>query len=122
MKRDMNLIREIMIALEAESSGSAPDPVEIDGYTDEQINYHTLLLIEAGLVVGKKLRTSESDIPYAFPSRITWKGHEFLDEARDKNRWKEALQVVQQKGGGAVSIGVLTQLLSALAKQSLGLG
>lgn len=121
MKRDKNLIREILLALEAESSGFAPKHLEIEGYTDEQVGYHTLLLLEAGFVDGQEVHTFNSDSPSAIATRITWKGYEFLDEARDKNRWKEAVRIAQEKGGGAVSIGTLTQILSALAKQSLGL-
>lgn len=121
MKRDMNLIREILLTLEAESSGFAPEHLEIEGYTNEQIGYHTFLLLEAGFIDGHNVNTFDSDSPAAIATRITWRGHEFLDEARDKNRWKEALRIAQEKGGGAVSIGVLTQVLSALTKQALGL-
>ena len=121
MKRDMNLIRELLFVLEEEPSGFAPEDVEIKGYTNEQIGYHILLLIEAGFIEGQKTVTYGSSSPSAIATRLTWAGHEFLDEARDKNRWKEALRIAQEKGGGAVSIGILTQVLSALAKQSLGL-
>ena len=117
----MNLVRDILLSLEAEFSGFAPDHLEIEGYTEAQIGYHILLLLEAGFVEGHKTATYDSSSPSAIATRITWAGHEFLDEARDKSRWKEALRLVQEKGGGAVSIGILTQVLSSLAKQSLGL-
>jgi Hypothetical protein (DUF2513) len=52
--------------------------------------------------------------------RMTWKGHEFLDSARDESIWKETMGLVQEKGG-SVAIGVLTQLLSSVAKQHFGL-
>lgn len=121
MKRDMNLIRDILLALEAESSAFAPESLQLEGYSDEQIGYHTLLLVEAGLVEGVKTSSFDSDSPSASATRLTWSGYEFLDAARDKNRWQEALRIVQEKGGGAVTIGTLTQLLSALAKQAMGL-
>lgn len=53
MKRDMNLVREILLALEEDLSGFAPEDMEIKGYTDEQIGYHILLLIEAGFIEAK---------------------------------------------------------------------
>lgn len=37
MQRDMNLVRDILLSLEAESSGFAPDHLEIEGYTEAQI-------------------------------------------------------------------------------------
>jgi hypothetical protein len=47
-------------------------------------------------------------------------GHDFLDTARDENQWKKAMTTVNEKGG-AVTIGVLIQILSDLMKQSFGL-
>lgn len=89
------------------------------GYT--LIDYHMLLLLEAGFVEGQKIISFESNSPSATANRLTWTGHEFLDAARDKNRWQEALRIAQEKGGGAVTIGILTQLLSALAKRAIGI-
>ena len=53
--------------------------------------------------------------------RLTMEGHDFLESARDESRWNKAMKTVSEKGGGAISIGVLVQLLSALMKQQLGL-
>ncbi|MCY7278818.1 MAG: DUF2513 domain-containing protein [Phormidesmis sp. CAN_BIN44] len=73
--------------------------LQIESYNDAQIGYHTLLLLEAGFVEGQKI-VAFGDSPSAIATRITWAGHEFLDEARDKGRWKDALRIVQEKGGG----------------------
>lgn len=121
MKRDMNLVREILLAIESEETGYAPNGLSLEGYSQEQIGYHILILLEAGLVEGQKTTSMSSRSPSAIATRLTWTGHEFLDAARDKGRWKKALSIVQEKGGGAVTIGILTQLLSVLAKQSIGL-
>ena len=60
MKRDMDLIRELMLKLEALSvpltglkviDGHEP-VVQVDGYTAEQIDYHLLLLEQAGFIHG----------------------------------------------------------------------
>ena len=48
MKRDMDLIRAMLLAVEEHPSGFAPK-IELQGYTQEQINYHAYLLGEAGL-------------------------------------------------------------------------
>ena len=50
MKRDMDSIREILLAVEAHPCGFAPS-IEIHGYTQEQVGYHVFLLGEAGLAV-----------------------------------------------------------------------
>lgn len=48
MKRDMNLIRLQLL----ESEGGEPKP-DLSAYTEEQLMYHSALLIEAGLVHGE---------------------------------------------------------------------
>jgi hypothetical protein len=51
---------------------------------------------------------------------LTWAGHEFADSARDEKRWRQAMGMVQGKGG-SVTLSVLTDLLITLAKNALGL-
>ena len=47
-------------------------------------------------------------------------GHDFLEAAQDETLWQKAMTKVNKKGG-AVTVGVLTQILSALVKQSFEL-
>ena len=51
---------------------------------------------------------------------LTWAAHEFTDSARDEKRWRQAMGMVQEKGG-SVTLSVLTDLLTTLAKNALGL-
>jgi hypothetical protein len=119
MKRDLELIRKMVLAIEDAPSGWAPD-LKVEGYSDAQVGYHAYLLIDAGLAKGEDASTMGSEAPEGFISCLTWAGHEFADAARDETRWKKAMGVVQEKGG-TVTIGVLTQLLVALMKGALGI-
>jgi hypothetical protein len=118
MKRDLELIRKMVLEIEAAPSGWPA--LKIEGYTDAQVGYHAYLLINAGLAMGKDLSTLGNLSPEGFINTLTWAGHEFADAVRDETRWRKALGVVQEKGG-TVTIGVLTQLLVALMKGALGL-
>jgi hypothetical protein len=46
-------------------------------------------------------------------------GHDFLEAAQDETLWQKAMATVNEKSG-AVTVGVLIQILSALVKQSFG--
>ena len=120
MKRDLELIRKMVLAIEDAPSGWAPQDLKIEGYTDEQIGYHAYLLVDAGLAKGEDASTLGSPSPVGFISRLNWAGHEFADAARDETRWRRAMGFVQEKTG-TVTIGVLTQLLVSLMKGALGL-
>lgn len=120
MQRDMNLIRQIAMAVEASPTGFAPDRLDIEGYTAEQIAYHAHLMVQAGLATGTDITTLGSSSPAALLSALTWQGHEFVEAARDETRWRQAMSLVKEKGG-SVTLSILIQLLGDLMRRSLGL-
>ena len=65
MKRDMDLIRKIMLAMEEHPSGYAPDKIIIDGYSEEQIGFHLYQLLRSGLIEGIETTNSMSSSPEA---------------------------------------------------------
>ena len=89
MKRDMDLIRAMLLAVEGDPHGRAPE-IEIAGYTQEEIGYHAVLLGEAGLAVVIEMTGFSDQSPTATVSRLTWAGHEFLDASRDNRFWNQA--------------------------------
>jgi Hypothetical protein (DUF2513) len=119
MKRDMELIRELMLAIESQDSDDNTD-LEPTGYDESQIDYHLELLIEAQLVVGEVHHMMGGNRPVMRIERLSWEGHEFLDNARNEPIWKEAMKTIADKGG-STTVGVLTQLLASVAKQHFGL-
>lgn len=119
MKRDMELIRQILLKIEEEPSGWAPSEIKIEGYTKEQIDYHILLMIEAGLLKGEEVTSLSSQSPCGLATRMTWHGHEFLDNSRNPKLWKEAKQIIEKIG--SASIQVWTQLLTQIVSRSIGL-
>ena len=78
MKRDMALIKAILKFVECNGTG-ADSPLtlpEFPQYTDEQVQYHATLCVQAGYIehVG-----SQAGV---FPTLLTWDGHEALDRMR----------------------------------------
>ncbi len=120
MKRDMELIRKILLALEASESFWASSSVKIEGYTEKQIGYNSYLLIDAGLVEGHSTPESNTEFPLTWINHLNWAGHEFLDAARNETRWKKVTRTLLEKGE-TVTIGVLQGLLVAAMKSAVGL-
>ena len=48
MKRDMDLIRQILLQVEARPTAQSIDLVEVPGHEQEEISYHVKLLADAG--------------------------------------------------------------------------
>jgi len=116
MKRDMELIRGLLLELE----GEEPKP-DLAKWSDKQKAYHAALLVEAGLANGNSIENYYQEEKRAVElHRLTWAGHEFLDAARDEKRWKKVLSVVA-KAGGSVTFPILKQLLGKYLKEKFGL-
>ena len=120
MKRDMDLIRAILLKIESEAHGRAPDTLEIDGYTQEEIGYHATLLGEAKLAEVFDITTFQDLSPKAKIIRLTWQGHEFLDSARENSTWNQAKDLIANKVGGA-TIQIWIAVLNSFIQERLGL-
>ncbi len=113
MKLDMGIIR--LSLLEVEGEDPAPD---LSGYTENQKVYHMALCIEARLVDGDIVKDGNGYPAATVAIRLTWKGHEFLDAARNDTIWKKTLGHIK-KAGVAVTLPLLEDLLKKGAKEPL---
>jgi hypothetical protein len=120
VKRDWDLIRKMILAIEDSESGWAPPDLKFDGCSETQIGYHAYLLIDAGLAHGQDVSHMGSDAPEGAITSLTWAGHEFAEAARDDSRWKKAMGKVAEKGG-TITLGVLQQILISLMRGTFGL-
>ena len=120
MKRDMDLCRKILLEVESWKTTLGPQQVEIDGYTEDEVGYHGKLLADAGLVEGQDVSGLGMAVHHFWPRCLTWQGHEFLDAARNDDRWEQAKQMMTDKASG-FSLEVLQALLIKLGKKALGL-
>src|SRR5688500_16315619 len=113
MQRDMDLVRQILLAVEDHPNGFAPNDITIAGYTSEQISYHAHLMGEAGLLNVIDITTNDSTGPEGMIRSMTWLGHEFIEAAREPSRWNQAKQVLHKAGGASFQVwtAVLTQLV-----------
>jgi DNA-binding transcriptional ArsR family regulator len=93
MKRDMDLIRRIVLAVQDLPLGKGYDTEVLNGLEGVdplEFAAHVQLLEEAGLVEAA-LQGKGKQIPsFAVVFRLTWAGHEFADSIRDDTLWKKA--------------------------------
>ena len=83
MKRDMELIKKIMLNIENDEP-----TLEIQGYEKSNIFFHVNLLIDAGYLNGKSVM-GNGHIPVDVKiMNITYSGYDFLDLLKDDNKFK----------------------------------
>jgi len=121
MKRDMDLIRDLLLYVENDRKFNGQTEFILDnsreiGMPDrsiEEITYHVVLLVKAGYLEG----TADSMWPVI--SRLTWQGHEFLDNIRDQDVWSKTKERI--KGLQSVAISIIAAIAEAEVKKKFGL-
>lgn len=109
MKRDMDLIRELMLKFEAMSYRPGAMYVldgwdeggAVDGRSGDEINLHLQLLRKVGFIESPGLQPANGGITYA---GITWAGYDFLDSVRDPEIWRKTKDGAMKAGGWTVDL------------------
>lgn len=124
MKRDMDLVRELLLEIEngknafqlmdsemADMLGvDVLDPVPKE--EADKREYHLELLQDA-----KFIECSRASGGYWHIKRITWSGHDFIDSVRDPKIWKDTKEGAKQAGGFTVDI--LKSLAKGIIKKQI---
>ena len=119
MKRDMELVRKILIALEEYPHGLAPEPLVVDGYTPEQVGFNCHLMLQAGLIYGVDETALEDFSPIVRPVSITWNGYKFLENTKNPNVWEQTRSLINSLGGASFS--VWSSVATKVVMKNLGL-
>ena len=90
MRRDMDLIREILMATEANRD------IDTTGFSAEEVWNHVRLLKQGGYI-DALVAAHQPPFPFKIFA-LTWDGHEFLDAMRDDTLWKKAKENVLKPG------------------------
>jgi hypothetical protein len=120
MQRDMDLIREILLRMEAHPNGFGPQELDVPGFTPEQVGYHAFLMNQAGLVHAVVTTSHAAQSPSAIPVYVTWEGYEFLAASKDPSNWKKGTSAVMAKAG-AIGFEILKAVLTAEIRKQVGL-
>lgn len=95
MKRDMDLIREILLWMEAHEDRL----IRLLGFKifrdDEELTLGHISMLKSGGLI---------DEPQRGLLRVTWEGHEFLDKIRDPEIWAKTKAGASQLGSWSVKL------------------
>jgi hypothetical protein len=120
MKRDPDLIRDLMLTLEgADGAESLAVPI-IPGYSQTQVDHHFRLLVEAGLASAAY---TSPDTRRWFAIRLTWAGHDYLDTIRDPAIWRHTKNAMHKAGSWSLeTMGAIAKAAIMSKLEALGIG
>ena len=105
MKRDMDLVRAILLGIEELDAGSGCDirnlyqSIKTQGldFNNQIIDYHLERMKQAALIDYREKMVFAGNI--IGPIKLSWDGHDFLDLSRDSDTWEK----YKEKIGGKIS-------------------
>jgi len=98
MKRNMELVRLILLAMDKHEHGFAPPDFTIAGYDQEVIGHHVWLMAQGDLITAVVTTAMGDPSPVAMPVTITWTGHDFLEAVRNDTVWSKVKTQLKDRG------------------------
>ena len=120
MKMNPSAFRTILLQIEEVPAGEAIYRFKVEGLNEIEVMEHVQFLLDAGFIEGKVFREGMGRPLKSVVRRMTLAGHQFLDKARNDTFWNKALETAKEKGL-TTSISILSSILEAIAKKSIGL-
>ena len=116
MKRDMDLVRRIVLAVADLPYGESLR--KLNDVSEDEFVTHVAWMLEAGLVKAQVQEGAGSFAKFAVVHRLTWSGCEFADAVVNDTMWSKAKENVL-KPGMSFTFDVLKEWLKAEITQGL---
>ncbi len=133
MRLSSDLIRDTLITVEKELDHCTEDGIFYDNYglhwkhiyeneymqktyDFDEVKYCLTILLEHGFIRAAVTR-AQGNISFMDIDRMTWEGHEFLENIRDDNIWAKTKEKV--KGIKSVSIQILSSVAAGVIKECI---
>ena len=121
MRRDMDLIRDLLLRLESlpmqpgdifrYDLGDAE--ITFEGRTDDEVGIHLTMLCRAGFIDSGTDDRADLGAAWQFAG-LSWAGQDFLESVREPEVWTETKSRAGKIGGWTV--GILTDLAKGYLK------
>lgn len=99
MKRDMDLVRRILIEVETADSCVSIESMACDKYPLPVVGYHVELMTAHGLIDAKVSRDWGGNVVNGSIKALTWSGCDYLDAIRDEGVWRRTKAAVSEAVG-----------------------
>lgn len=117
MKFDPDLVRTIMLKCEEIPAGTYEKAFEIEGKKPEDVFRHIQILMQEGFIEGRYVAGLGGGSACGITD-LTYKGHQFLESARNDNAWNTAKKTLKDKGIG-LTISFINDVLVKLATNAI---
>ncbi|GKU82915.1 DUF2513 domain-containing protein [Niallia sp. NCCP-28] len=120
MKRDMELVRDLLFLIESQDSDH--NELKIPSEIDREVAVYHLNIMEQAGFTDNTIQYADNK-PMWIYSSLTWDGHDFLDSIKNDTVWNKIKSGVKSKGLelGQLSFSVLKEYAKLELKKKLGM-
>ena len=118
MKRDMDLVRHILIETEQANEPIGLSDLVKPQWNDNTVAYHIQFMEHHGLLDCKVRRDFGGDVLDATVDGLTWDGCDYLDAIRDADIWSKTKKVVRE-AVGSTTMEVIKQAAIMVATSAI---
>lgn len=97
MKRDMDLVRKILMEIEEKHQGRQLQGLQIEGYDDEMVFYHCEMMADVGLLSDFEALNVVGSSSVFYVGGLTWQGQDYLEIIRNDEIWEKTIDEVEEK-------------------------
>ena len=126
MKRDLDLIREIMLVLEDKmeydknfQSAHLIEVIQDKTLSAEKLAYHVGLLVENDFIKAKEYKYQSGEPTDYLINTITSQGQDFIDTIRQDTTWNKIKEKTSNIGGFTLSL--LVDIGKEYLKKQIGI-
>lgn len=100
MKRDMDLIRTIMLEIEKQYIPGTDiiRNFKVDALTREEAYEYLVLFEDAKLIQKLDKLKNGNGCDNVYPGNLSYYGYDFLDKIRDDGTWQKTVKTIAEKG------------------------
>lgn len=124
MQRDLDLVRTILLTVEAAPAGATVrnSDIQPEGVEPIVVSKHIELLLDAGFLnaIVSKTMAPTTRPRQCIITELTWSGHDYLDSVKNEQVWSQTKKALV-KVGGTAGFEIVKQLAGSILKQQLGL-
>lgn len=118
MKRDMDLVRYILMEVEGAEDNVHVRDLVTESWSFELICYHLEMLVAHGLVDGHVFRNGVGHASDGVARALTWDGCDYLDAIRSDTVWAKTKRVIKE-AAVSVTLSVIKDAASLVAMQAI---
>ena len=121
MRRDMDLVRYILLETEAAERSLQPMDLVAGEWNVELVGYHVEMMAAHGLLDARVHRGGSGRVLDGAIQALTWDGADYLDAIRSDTIWKRTKDLIATTAG-SVTIAVIKEVASLVALQAIKAG